>query len=206
MTVPYTFASQTNSIPLSNLDSNFATPITLGNTAVYLGNTTTSLGNLTLTNANIASVSTTFPNSYLANATTTLGNATLTLGGTTTAVGNVTISGSSIAPRVNSIATGTSVTINADTTDLAYQTNTQAAGTLTINAPTGTPVNGQKLIFRLQSTNVQSFSFNAIFTGSVDQALPSSSSGASKYDYMGFIYNSISSKWNLVAKNFGFAS
>lgn len=206
MTVPYTFASQTNSIPLSNLDSNFATPITLGNTAVYLGNTTTSLGNLTLTNANISSVSTTFPNSYLANATTTLGNATLTLGGTTTAVGNVTISGSSIAPRVNSIATGTSVTINADTTDLAYQTNTQAAGTLTINAPTGTPVNGQKLIFRLQATNAQSLSFNAIFTGSTDQPLPAASSSGGKYDYMGFVYNSTSSKWNLIAKNFGFAS
>jgi hypothetical protein len=57
MTVPYTFSSATAAIPLSQLDSNFATAITLGNTAVYLGNTTTSLGNLTLTNATIVSLS-----------------------------------------------------------------------------------------------------------------------------------------------------
>jgi len=43
MAVPYTFGSATTSIPLSQLDSNFATAITLGNTAVQLGNTITSL-------------------------------------------------------------------------------------------------------------------------------------------------------------------
>jgi hypothetical protein len=48
MAVPYTFGTATSAIPLSQLDSNFATAITLGNTAVYLGNTTTSLGNVTL--------------------------------------------------------------------------------------------------------------------------------------------------------------
>jgi hypothetical protein len=53
MGVPYTFSTATTSIPLSQLDSNFATAITLGNTAVYLGNTTTSLGNLTLTGSTV---------------------------------------------------------------------------------------------------------------------------------------------------------
>jgi len=43
MAVPYTFGSATASIPLSQLDSNFATAITLGNTAVQLGNTITTL-------------------------------------------------------------------------------------------------------------------------------------------------------------------
>ena len=43
MAVPYTFGSATSSIPLSQLDSNFATTITLGNTAVQLGNTITNL-------------------------------------------------------------------------------------------------------------------------------------------------------------------
>ena len=55
MTVPYTFGTATTSIPLSNLDANFNTPITLGNTAIYLGNTTTTIGNLTLTNVTISS-------------------------------------------------------------------------------------------------------------------------------------------------------
>ena len=48
MAVPYTFGSATTSIPLSQLDSNFATTITLGNTAIQLGNTVTTLNNMTL--------------------------------------------------------------------------------------------------------------------------------------------------------------
>jgi len=58
MPVPYTFGTATAAIPLTQLDSNFATAITIGNTAVYLGNTTTSFGNLTLANVTISSVST----------------------------------------------------------------------------------------------------------------------------------------------------
>ena len=55
MPVPNIFGTATSAIPLSQLDTNFATAITLGNTAVYLGNTTTSLGNVTLTNVTISS-------------------------------------------------------------------------------------------------------------------------------------------------------
>lgn len=58
MPVPYTFGTATAAIPLNQLDSNFATAITIGNTAVYLGNTTASIGNLSLANVTISSVST----------------------------------------------------------------------------------------------------------------------------------------------------
>ena len=58
MAVPYTFGTATAAIPLSNLDSNFATPITLGNTAIQLGNTVTTLNNMTLANATVSSLST----------------------------------------------------------------------------------------------------------------------------------------------------
>ena len=51
----YTFANATSAIPLANLDANFATPITLGNTAVTINGTFSSIGNLTLNNATIAS-------------------------------------------------------------------------------------------------------------------------------------------------------
>lgn len=124
-----------------------------------------------------------------------------------------TINGSSIlgsgnistnAPRVVSIANGTSITLNCDTTDLAKQENTQAAGTLTINAPTGTPVDGQRIMLRLTSTNAQTFSWNAIFGGSTDMALPTASSGGGKEDYLGFIYDSVATKWHLIAKSFGY--
>jgi len=53
--VPYTFGTATTSIPLSNLDSNFVTPVTIGNASVALGNTITAIGNLTLNNVTINS-------------------------------------------------------------------------------------------------------------------------------------------------------
>lgn len=110
----------------------------------------------------------------------------------------------STVPRVVAIADGTSVTINADTTDIATQANTQVAGTLTMNAPTGTLYNGQKLIFRMSSTAIQTFSWNSVFAGSTDLGLPTASSGGGLTDYVGFIYNSTSSKWQMLAKVFGF--
>ena len=79
MPVPYTFGTATAAIPLSQLDSNFATAITLGNTAVYLGNTTTSIGNLTLTTVTISSGEVTTGNASVS------GNVTLT-GGTANGV------------------------------------------------------------------------------------------------------------------------
>ena len=45
--VPYIFGTATTSIPLSQLDTDFATPVTIGSTTVALGNTTTTLAGLT---------------------------------------------------------------------------------------------------------------------------------------------------------------
>jgi hypothetical protein len=67
MPVPNTFATATASIPLSQLDANFATAITLGNTAIQLGNTVTTLNNMTLANVTINSGSI---SANVANATT----------------------------------------------------------------------------------------------------------------------------------------
>jgi len=63
--VPYTFGNATTTIALSNLDTNFATPATLGNTTVGLGNTVTSVGNLTLVNATISSLASQLPASAM---------------------------------------------------------------------------------------------------------------------------------------------
>ena len=54
--VPYIFGNATTSIPLTNLDANFNTGLTIGNTTVGLGNTVTTLGNVTLNNANFGGV------------------------------------------------------------------------------------------------------------------------------------------------------
>ena len=106
--------------------------------------------------------------------------------------------------RVVPVENAATITINADTTDLASQdTNTQS-GTLTINAPTGTPYNGQKIMLRIRCANSMILSFNAIFAFSADLPAPGSTSSGSKYDYLGFVYNSTTTKWQVVAKVFGF--
>ncbi len=141
-------------------------------------------------------------------------NMTLSADGALNTVGAITQNGSQvlhagnyttyIAKRVVVLTDATSITINTSTTDLARQTNTQALGTLTFNAPTGSPVDGQQIIVRITSTNAHSISWNSIFRGSTDLALPTALSGSSKEDYFGFIYDAISTKWDLIAKNFGF--
>jgi len=83
MAVPYTFGSATTSIPLSQLDSNFATTITLGNTAIQLGNTVTTLNNMTMANVTISS-GTSNLQTNVANATGVLIEAN---GGTGTTIG-----------------------------------------------------------------------------------------------------------------------
>ena len=100
MAVPYTFGSATSAIPLSQLDSNFATTITLGNTAIQLGNTVTTLNNMTLANVTISSVASTFPNNYLANSSVTIGNTSISLGSTVTQLSNLTISNVTVANAV----------------------------------------------------------------------------------------------------------
>jgi hypothetical protein len=156
MAVPYTFATATSAIPLSQLDSNFATTITLGNTAIQLGNTVTTLNNMTLANVTISSVSTGFPNNYLANSNVIVGNTTLTLGSTVSSIGNLTLtnvtisSGNVTANVANSTIDGSNTVgyltipqnsqngaynvVLADTGRHLYHPTGQAAATYTIPA------------------------------------------------------------------------
>ena len=66
--VPYTFATASTTIPLSQLDSNFQTPITIGSTNMNLGQVVTTISGLTLTNVTISSGNVTV-NSVSGNAT-----------------------------------------------------------------------------------------------------------------------------------------
>lgn len=111
---------------------------------------------------------------------------------------------SSSSVRNTVIPDGNSISISVDTTDIAYQNNTQAVGTLAISNPTGTPTDSQKLMLKIKSTNIQTFSWGNGFTGSTDLSLPTASTGGGKVDYVGFIYMESNSKWHLIAKNFGF--
>jgi len=102
MTVPNTFGTATSAIPLSQLDANFNTPITLGNTAIQLGDTVTTLNNMTLANVTISSGNVTITNvaittanvSGTANISTLVVVGNATVGGNTSVTGNSTVAGS----------------------------------------------------------------------------------------------------------------
>jgi len=115
MPVTYTFANATSAIPLSQLDNNFATPITIGNVAIQLGNTVSSIGNVTLANATVSnstlgnvtitSVASTFPNNYLSNSSVTIGNTAVALGSSASTIGNVTLTNATLSSLATPITT-----------------------------------------------------------------------------------------------------
>jgi len=140
MTVPYTFATATSSIPLSQLDSNFATAITLGNTAVYLGNTITSIGNLTLSNTTISSVANTFPNSYLSNSSVTIGTTSVSLGGTATSIAGLTLTSGAFNGTLGATTPSTAVVTSLTDSGLT-------AGRVNYNGTGGLLVDSANLTF-----------------------------------------------------------
>lgn len=150
MAVPYTFQTATGSIPLSQLDSNFSTAITIGNTAVVLGDSISTINNLNLANVSISSVATAFPNGYLANSNVIVGTTTLTLGSTVTTIdgltlgnvtiasGNVTISNVTVS---NFSATTANVSGTANISNLVVIGNATVGGNVTAAKGTFTSSN-----------------------------------------------------------------
>lgn len=122
-----------------------------------------------------------------------------TSGTLATLAGTETFTNHRVTARVGSLADGVAITPNADSVDETTHVNTQALGTLTVNAHAGTPTDGQRLTLRIKSTNAHALSFDAVYRGSIDLALPAALSGASKTDYLAFIWNAADSKWDLVA-------
>ena len=124
-----------------------------------------------------------------------------------------TFAGNKLFPSIIQIAntqtigaTGTTaINVNTDGYNLINYTFTGATtSTLTLNNPTGTPHDSQKIIYAIQCTNVCTLAYGATFHGSSSQALVTVPTGASKIDYFGFQYSTINSLWNLLAINQGF--
>jgi hypothetical protein len=105
-----------------------------------------------------------------------------------------TLTNKRMTSRVVSITSNT-VTINADTTD---QYNAQVVGGfITVNAPTGTPTDGQKLILRvLDSGTSGAFTWNAIWRA-VGTVLPGATV-VNKVTYVGAVYNASAVKWDVL--------
>lgn len=77
------------------------------------------------------------------------------------------------------------------------QVNYQLSGITTFAAPSGTPANGQKLLIRIYSAAAYALTWNAIYRV-IGTTLPTTTV-AGKTIYVGCIYNSDDSKWDVVA-------
>lgn len=200
MAVPYTFAGATSSIPLSQLDSNFATVITLGNTAIQLGNTVSTLNNMTFANVTINSVATAFPNNFLANSTSTLGNATITLGSTTSNVGNLTLTNVTVTNYTETLYTAnTSTAITVALTNGTVQQLT-LTGNATITMPTATAGKSFVIMLKQDGTGGRTVTWSTVvWPGGT---APTITSTASKQDIFSFFADGTSWYGATIGQNY----
>lgn len=152
-------------------------------------------GDITTVNATTGNITTV--SSTTVGATT--GNIT-TVNATTVNATTVLATSGKVPPRVSSAGSASSLTPNTDNFD-QYQYTALAAG-LTINADTGSPVDGQKLVFRFKDngtaraltwTTGVSKGYRAIGV-----TLPTTTI-VNKTMYIGCIYNATDARWDVVA-------
>lgn len=106
------------------------------------------------------------------------------------------ITSSRINPRVSSTTSTATLTPDISAFD-QYNLTAQAAG-LTVAAPTGTPVDGNKLIIRiLDNGTSQTITWNGTYTA-IGVTLPTATT-ANKMIYVGCVYNSANTRWDVIA-------
>lgn len=110
--------------------------------------------------------------------------------------GAETLTNKRIDPRVSSTASTSAITPDISAYD-QYVVTAQAAA-LQINAPIGTPVDGNKLIFRiLDNGTSRALTWNGTYTA-IGVTIPTATT-VSKMTYVGCIYNAANTRWDVVA-------
>tara|TARA_Y100000592_G_scaffold101114_1_gene185640 strand:+ start:22737 stop:24455 length:1719 start_codon:yes stop_codon:yes gene_type:complete len=109
---------------------------------------------------------------------------------------NNRIENSIVNPSVQEAVSSATFTINADQENEGVLT--AMAVNLAIASPTGTPVQGQSLIFRFKDDgSARTLTWNAIFRA-IGVTIPTTTT-ASKLLYVGCKYNSTDTKWDVVS-------
>jgi hypothetical protein len=126
----------------------------------------------------------------------TVGATTANTGAFTTLTASTNINSTRINPRTSTVADTATLTPDISTND---QFNiTAQAQALSVAAPTGTPVDGNKLILRiLDNGTTRAITWNATYTV-IGTTLPTATV-ANKMTYVGCIYNSTNTRWDVVA-------
>ena len=107
------------------------------------------------------------------------------------------------SPEVTAITFASTITPNADTTEIANVG--QLTGALTVAAPSGTPVDGQNLRFRfVQDATGRAITWNAAFAFGTDiTAALVPTTASAKFEVL-FTWNTTDSKWRCMAISRGF--
>jgi hypothetical protein len=127
------------------------------------------------------------------------GSSTLAGASIVTYTGTETLTNKRINPRISSTTSTATLTVNSDSFDQAVLTAQAVA--LSVAAPTGTPVNGQKLVLRFKdNATAQTISWTTTSGGFrvIGCTLPTTTV-ISKVIYVGCIYNSDETFWDVVS-------
>lgn len=111
-----------------------------------------------------------------------------------------TLTNKRVSPRIGTTTTGATITPTSDTAD---QYNVTALDTAaTIAAPSGTPTDGQRLILRMKDNGTpRALTWTTGASGAyraIGVTLPTTTT-ANKTIYVGCIYNTADSRWDVVA-------
>lgn len=107
-----------------------------------------------------------------------------------------TLTNARITKRIGTTASSSTPTANADSHD-QYNVTALAAGA-TVGSPTGTPTDGQMLLYRIKDNGTaRTLAWNAVFRA-IGVTLPTTTV-VSKTLYVGTTYNAADSKWDVIA-------
>jgi hypothetical protein len=183
-TPAFTIAGTSGGIPYFSSGTTWASSAALAASALVIGGGAGAAPSTTTTGTGVI---------------TALGIAANGSGGFVTDTGTVTLTNKRITSRSLSLtSTSGAITPNADLYD---QVNYSLTGSSSFSVPSGTPTNGQKLTIRLYAASTQTISsWASLVSGyrAIGVTLPTSVP-AGKTIYVGCIWNSTDSKWDVIA-------
>jgi hypothetical protein len=180
-TPSFTIAGTSGGIPYFNSGTTWATSAALTANSLMIGGGAGAAPSTTTTGTGVL---------------TALGNNANTASGFVTGTGTATLQSKRIDPRVNSQAS--TATLAPDISSADIYAVTALAVNMAISAPIGTPLDGDKLIFRLLDNGVaRTLTWNATYTV-IGVTLPTTTT-INKTTYVGCIYNANNTRWDVIA-------